>query len=74
MEEKEEMKTEELRRMLSIKTEEQIKNCTKELHETINKILDKHKCMLDISITLRQGSIVPNIGVIPRVPQQNGTE
>jgi len=74
MEEKKEMKTEELRKMLSIKTEEQIRECTKELHEVINKILDKHQCMLDISITLRQGSIVPNIGVIPRTPQQNGSK
>jgi len=66
MEEKKEMKTEELRKMLSIKTEEQIKECTKELHEAINKILDKYQCILDVSITLRQGSIIPNIGVIPR--------
>lgn len=74
MEEKKEMKTEDLRRMLSEKTEEQIKNCTKELHESINKILDKHQCMLDISITLRQGSVIPNIGVIPRSPTNNGKE
>jgi hypothetical protein len=66
MEEKKEMKTEELRRMLSIKTEEQINECTKELQEAMNKVLDKHQCTLDISITLRQGSIIPNIGVIPR--------
>jgi uncharacterized protein YejL (UPF0352 family) len=70
MEQKETMKTEELRKMLSIKTDEQINECTKELQEAINKVLDKHQCTLDISITLRQGSVVPNIGVIPRTPQQ----
>ena len=64
--EKKEIKTEELQKMLSIKTEEQINKCTNELYEAINKILDKHQCVLDISITLRQGSIIPNIGVIPR--------
>lgn len=70
MEEKKEIKTKELRKMLSIKTEEQINECTKELQEAMNKILDKHQCILDISITLRQGSIVPNIGVIPRTNEQ----
>lgn len=74
MEEKKEMKTEDLRKMLTEKTQEQINECTKELHETMNKILDKHQCMLDISLTLRQGSIVPNIGVIPRTPTNNGKE
>lgn len=71
MEKKETMKTEDLRKMLSAKTDEQVKECTKELYEAMNKILDQHQCMLDISITLRQGSIIPNIGVIPRTTNEN---
>ena len=73
MEKKKEMKTEELRKILSEKTKEQIKECTNELHKEMNKILDKYQCSLDISMTLRQGSIISNIGVIPRTPT-NGSE
>lgn len=55
-----------LRKALSERTKKQVDDCTKELNRVINETLNKHQCILDVSMTIRQGSIIPNIGVLPR--------
>ena len=56
-----------LRKALSERTKKQIVDCTVELNRVINEVLNKHQCVLDVSVTVRQGSITPNIVVLPRV-------
>ena len=56
-----------LRKALSERTRKQIEDCTIELNRTINEVLNKYQCILDVSMVIRQGSVTPNIGVLPRV-------
>ena len=55
-----------LRRALLERTKKQVADCIMELNGTINEVLNKHQCVLDVSVTVRQGSITPNVGVLPR--------
>ena len=56
-----------LRKALSERTRKQIEDCTMELNRAINEVLNKYQCVLDVSMVIRQGSVTPNIGVLPRV-------
>lgn len=55
-----------LRRALLERTKKQIDDCTRELNGAMNEVLNKHQCILDVSMVIRQGSITPNIGVLPK--------
>lgn len=46
--------------------EQQVRMCTQEIDKAIAPILDKYNCQLDISIILRQGQVIPQLGVIPK--------
>lgn len=56
-----------LRKALSERTRKQIEDCTAELNRAINEVLNKHQCVLDVSMVIRQGSVTPSMGVLPRV-------
>lgn len=46
--------------------EQQVRMCTQEIDKAIAPILDKYNCKFDISIILRQGQVIPQLGVIPK--------
>lgn len=46
--------------------QEQSRLCMQEIDRVITPILNKYNCQLDISIILRQGQVIPQLGVIPK--------
>ena len=63
---KEEVSTQQALEILQKEQKERIANCSKE----VNAILEKYKCTFDVSMTIRQGSINPQINLIALNPQQ----
>ena len=64
------MSKQEIEQRLMEENRKQVMACQQELARVIQPVLDKYQCQLDISITLRQGQIIPNLGVVPRPPGQ----
>lgn len=53
------LSSEEARKILLKERSIILTNCAKD----VGDVLKKHNCDLDISMTIKQGSIVPNIGI-----------
>ena len=69
---KADMSKQEIEQRLMEENRKQVIACQQELAKVIQPVLDKYQCQLDISVTLRQGQIIPNLGVIPRPPAPTG--
>lgn len=55
-----ETKSSELERQLQAFHKEQVKKCNDEIEE----VMKKYNCQFDISVVLRQGQIIPRLGII----------
>lgn len=55
------MDTKEARAAIEQERRERIEACSRDIAE----VLQSHRCRLDVSVLLREGQILPQIGVVP---------
>lgn len=57
-----ETKPSDLERQLQILREQKTKECGNEIDE----VLKKYNCRFDVSVVLREGQVIPRIGIITK--------
>jgi len=51
---------EEAKALLDKERKERIESCT----QAINKVLEQHKCQLDVQVILRAGQVIPRVDIV----------